>query len=93
MPVDATRFVRKDMMATPFDRELVVLNLPRNDYVLLDEPARRIWELLESPRRADDLCQILGSEFEGPADEIARDVGTFLDQLLAEGMVEVVMEE
>lgn len=73
--------------ATPVDGDLVILNLASGNYIGLDDIGRRIWELLETPHRIDDLCAVLREEYRGPADAIACDVLDFLAELAAEGMI------
>lgn len=92
MPLEpSARYARiEGLMSTPLDREIVILNMPRNNYVALDEIGRRIWELLETPRSAEELCRQLCEEFEGAEAEIARDVTGFLEQLQAEQLIRSV---
>jgi hypothetical protein len=80
----------EELASAPVDREIVFLNIATDSYVALDEIGRRIWDLLESPRRIADLTRELSDEFEGKRDEIAADVLTFLKELEREGMVTVV---
>ncbi|MBI2945736.1 MAG: PqqD family protein [Candidatus Wallbacteria bacterium] len=92
MPLEpSARYARiEGLMSTPLDREIVILNMPRNSYVALDEIGRRIWELLESPHSAEELCRVLCTEFEGSEAEIVRDVTGFLEQLQAEELIRSV---
>jgi hypothetical protein len=89
MPFEmSTRVVRfADLMCAPVDNEIVVLSLVSNHYVGLDEIGRRVWELLEAPRRVDELCQQLTHEFEAAPEQIVNDVLPFLNQLESEGLV------
>ncbi|MBI3890982.1 MAG: PqqD family protein [Candidatus Wallbacteria bacterium] len=88
-----TRVVRaEEMMSAPIDNEIVILNLPRDNYVGLDEIARRIWELLEQPLPVEELCARLAAEYEGPTEQIEADVLGFLSELEKEGLLRVVAE-
>jgi len=85
-----TRVVRTEgIMTAPVDQEIVLLNMKGNNYISLDAIGRRIWELLESPVVVDDLCRQLGTEFEGPQEQICADVIPFLAELEQEGLVRV----
>lgn len=79
----------KDLLSQPIDQELVILNLMRDNYAGLDEVGRRVWELLETPRRVDELCQQLGREFDAAPEQIKADVLPFLVELEHEGLVDV----
>ena len=94
MPLELnTRVVRfSELMAAPVDKEIVILSLASNHYVGLDEIGRRVWELLEQPRRVDELCQELVREFDATPEQVASDVLPFLGQLQSEGLVHVVAE-
>jgi hypothetical protein len=75
------------------DREVVFLNASMDSYVALDETGRRIWELLETPRRVDDLVAELGRQFDGARGLIEADLLTFLRELEHEGMVRVIDDD
>jgi hypothetical protein len=81
-----------ELPSADVDREVVFLNLSRDSYVALDETGRRIWELLENPRRVDDLVAELARQYEGAQDVIEADVLTFLRELEREGMVRVIAD-
>jgi hypothetical protein len=94
MPIDlGTRLARtEDLMTAPADRDLVILNLKGNNYLALNDIGRRIWELLKSPRRVDDLCQQLSQEFNATPEQISGDVLPFLTELINENVVHVADE-
>jgi len=94
MPFDSSpRVVRfQTLMTAPVDNEIVILSLASNHYVGLDQIGRRIWELLEAPRRLDDLCRQLAGEFDATAEQIAADVLPFIVQLETEGLVHAAQE-
>jgi hypothetical protein len=75
------------LMSAAVDDELVVLSLRSDSYLAIDRIGRRIWELLESPRRFDDLVVLLADEFTADPTVVAADVSAFLDELEAEGLV------
>jgi hypothetical protein len=78
-----------ELMSAPVDREIVFLNPATDSYVGLDEIGRRIWELLDRPRRIGQLVDLLCDEFDGAPDVIRSDVLVFLQALEGEGMVGV----
>ena len=91
MPIDLnSTVVRLDnVMSTLLDEEIVILNMAKNNYIALNEIGRRIWELLESPIRVEDLNVLLSREFTATPEQIAADVLPFLNNLEDEGLVHV----
>ena len=92
MPIELTSLVirTENMASNAIDTDLVILNLQCNNYIAFDAIGRRIWELIESPRRVDELCQQLGREFIGTPEQIATDVLRFLNELENDKMLRVV---
>jgi hypothetical protein len=76
-------------MTAPVDDEIVILSLASNHYVGLDQIGRRVWELLETPSRVDELCRRLANEFSTAPDQILGDLLPFLNDLKKEGLVDV----
>jgi hypothetical protein len=88
-----TTIARADeLLSSPVDDEMVLLNLARNNYIGLDRIGRRIWELLATPQRIGDLCGRLSQEFAGEPAQIVADVLAFVGELVGEGLVRVVDE-
>ncbi|TWH48807.1 PqqD family protein [Sporomusa sp. KB1] len=83
-----TRIVRiADLMTTSVDKEIIIMNLAKNNYVALDDIGRRIWAILENPCRIDELCQQLSQEYKTDLAQVTADVLPFLNELQAEGLV------
>jgi hypothetical protein len=80
------------LMTTGVDQELVILNITRNSYAGLDDIGRRIWDLLATPRRVDDLCRQLNQEYEASREQVRADVLSFLAEMEREGLVHVANE-
>lgn len=72
----------------------VILARPdREDFDVLSSTAAATWELLETPRTASDLLNLLGSTYGVPPEAIAADVGALLDDLLRRGWIEEVHDD
>jgi tetratricopeptide (TPR) repeat protein len=78
-----------NLRSAPVDTDLVIMNLPNSNYVGLDAIGRRIWSLLEAPRRIDELCRRLADEYDGKPEEITHDVIAFLNELYSENLITV----
>lgn len=87
METTTTLLRKKGLLAAPMDNEVVILNMPTNNYIALDATGRRIWELLENPLTIDDLCHILSLQFKASPAAIAADVLPFLADMRAEGLL------
>ena len=86
-----TRVTRvADLMFTHVDEDIVILNMQTDNDVALDAIGRRIWELLETPRRVDEICRQLSQEFSGDPEQITTDVLAFLDELQTEQMLNIL---
>ena len=78
------------LVSGPAGEDIVILNLQGNNYIALDAVGRRIWELLVTPRRVEELCAQLEGEYSAPPGKVAADVLHFLEELNREGMLRVV---
>ncbi|MEI6500601.1 MAG: PqqD family protein [Armatimonadota bacterium] len=57
---------------------------------LLNETAAAIWELLQTPRSADDLVTSLQETYEAPEETIRRGVEAVLEDLTGRGFITLV---
>jgi hypothetical protein len=78
-----------NLRSAAVDTDIVIMNLPNSNYVGLDAIGRRIWDMLETPSRVDDLCRRLTDEFAGEPEQITRDAIAFLNELYAEKLITV----
>lgn len=69
--------------------ESVMLDIDRGRYFGLQDVGKVVWEQLDTPATLDDLCRHLVTRFEVDIDTCRRDIGAFLEQLLAHGLIEV----
>ena len=83
----------RELPSAEVDDDLVLIDLATNNYLGLDSIGRRIWELIETPRRIDALCATLAETHSGAGDEIRADVIAFLGELHDEGLVLVTHDE
>ncbi len=76
-----------DVLTTPMDDTLLMLNIRQGRYHGLNEVAARIWELLETPTSAASLVAALVGEFDIGEEDCARDVADFLARLRERGLL------
>jgi hypothetical protein len=73
------------------DGEVVVINLENGSYYSLLEHAARLWELLAAGWSRAELLELVGKTYPD-ADAIAP-TATFLDELIAQGLVSDAPDE
>jgi hypothetical protein len=78
------------LLGATLGSEIVTMSVLSGRYFGLNDTARRIWELLESPRRSDDIIGTLDAEFDIDRATLERDTLAFLDRLCTEGLVQIV---
>lgn len=70
--------------------EMALLSVARGKYYGLNGPATRIWEILDKPRTASEVCRALLAEFDVDPEICRLDTRDLLEELVAEGLVQVV---
>lgn len=75
------------------DHEIVVISLSTGTYFSLKSPASTIFALLDSGCAKNDLPQKLNELYEFPASLNVEQIDSFVDQLLAESIMEYCEHE
>ena len=70
--------------------ETVLLNLDSEEFYGLDGVGARVFELLEQPRRLDDVIGRLHSEFDVDLETLIEDVTALVSELVAHKLLVVV---
>jgi len=78
----ADRFTEADI-----DSEIVIMRLDSGEFFSLTGTGAAIWRLIDGQRDRDALIHAAAREFDGPGDDIARDVDAFLAQLTTTGLL------
>ncbi|MFA6167279.1 MAG: PqqD family protein [Gemmatimonadaceae bacterium] len=82
-----TVVVSNDQVAADLAEEVVILGMKEGMYFSVSGVAARVWALLQTPRRLEDIVVTLTSEYDVPADECTADVLAFVEELAARGLV------
>lgn len=69
------------------DNETIVINQLTGAYYSMDGPAAFVWEMLAAGTTIGQLVDALGARFEGTSPDLEREVGGFIDRLMAEELV------
>ncbi len=83
---------RGDWMSGKLADAMVMMSVDHGTYISLASVGTRIWELIESPRRLEDICAALCDEFDVDADLCRAEVLTFLKDLERKGAVSLVAD-
>lgn len=70
-----------DWLAAKVGDELVMMSAAKGNYIGLSEVGARIWELIETPRTIESLCQALVAEYDVDPAICRAEVDTFLSTL------------
>jgi hypothetical protein len=69
--------------------EVAILNVKSGVYYGLDPLGARIWNLMQEPRKVAEIQTAITDEYEVEPERCARHVASLLEELLAEGLIEV----
>ena len=79
----------KGQVWADLDGEAVILGLKNGVYYGLNEVGARIWSFISQPKRVGEICDFLLGQYELDAGRCRRDVLALLEQLAAEGLLEI----
>lgn len=76
-----------DQVSAPVNGEVTVMSIEQGKYYGLDDIAGDIWQQIEKPVSVRALCAALAEIYDAHLSIINRDVLTFLQKLINEGLV------
>lgn len=82
-----------EMVSGNMDGEVVMLSIQRGEYFGLDKIGSRIWELLETPLKIEEIKTTLLEEYEVDEETCLRDLIEFLEDLQIKGLIIVNQSE
>ena len=86
---DTTVEVSKEQLSCDLDGEAAILNLKNGVYYSLDSVGARIWQLIQQPRKVNEVHTIIVEEYEVEPERCERDLQELLQKLASEGLIEV----
>lgn len=86
---DSVVAASKDQVSCDLGGEAAILNLKNGMYYGLDPVGARAWNLLQEPRSVQGVRDMLLEEFEVEAARCESDLLALLEQMLAEGLIEI----
>ena len=76
-------------ISTEIGDEVAILHLESGRYFTLDPVGSRVWQLIASPRTAEEIVDVLVVEFEVDRDRCEQDVHSLLFQLERRGLLRI----
>ena len=84
---DETRYVRRDVLNTMVDEDLILFDEQAGTYYATSEVGAAIWEHLAEPLTLAELCAKLASAYQVHPDQCKKDTKLFVDKLIASSIV------
>ncbi len=69
------------------DEEVVMMSVEKGNYYGLNRVGSEIWEKLTEPLTVGSLCDKLMQEFDVEKEQCEREVITYLEKLVSEGLI------
>jgi hypothetical protein len=88
-PDSALVVVARDVLASEFGAEHVLLNLKNGTYYGVEDIGGEIWRMLQQPVPFGTLCSAMTDAFDVDAETCRQDLNRFISDLIANGLVEV----
>lgn len=75
--------------ATDLDGEVVMMNMEKGQYFMMNDVGSRIWEIIEEPIKVSEIINALISEYEVEREECENIVMEFLNDLSYGDLIKV----
>jgi hypothetical protein len=79
----------RDVVYADMNGDTVMFSLEQDEYYGLNDKGTRIWQLLEHDMSVQEICTILGSEYDVSDTQCRDDTRRFLQELLDHHVIEV----
>ena len=76
-----------DVVFRVVDGEAVILSIGSGLYFGLTPVGTRIWELMETGKRLDEILGALVAEYDAPEADVKRDLDELVSKLVSRGLV------
>ncbi len=76
-----------DAMISRLGDEIVILDLKKNVYFVLDEVGTVVWDQLQDGQTPTAICTHVEGSFSQVPDNVSADIYAFLSQLLANNLI------
>jgi len=80
---------RQDQVSSDLAGETVILDLKSGVYYGLNQVGASIWNLIQEPKTVNEVRDVLLAKYKVEPEQCDRDLLALLEQLEAEGLIEV----
>ena len=80
---------QEDWLSATIGDEIVMMSAQTGMHIGLNKIGARIWELLETPRSIDEICDVLVRRFEVAPEVCRAEVESFLADLQKHGAIAI----
>ncbi len=89
MEINSESVISKNpqIISSKMDDEVVMMSVEKGNYYGLNRVGSEIWEKLTEPVTVAGLCDKLMQEFNVEKEQCEREVITYLDKLVSEGLI------
>lgn len=81
-----------DAVSNDLDGEVIILNMKTGQYFGLDEIGKEIWNLVQSPRKPDEIIEHILETYDVDPDRCENDILRLLQAMANEGLIETKYE-
>jgi hypothetical protein len=81
--------VTKELVSADLGEEVAILHLENGVYYGLDAVGARIWDLIQEPKRVDELQNSILMEYDVEPGRCKSDLLDLLEELEGQGLVEI----
>ena len=87
--INSTITRNEELLSGEIEQEIVIMNLDSGSYHVINKTGQRIWELLEEPMSAAEICSTISEEYEVDTQNCQEEVLKFLADLQSRQIVTV----
>lgn len=89
MAINSESIISKNpqIISSKMDDEVVMMSVEKGNYYGLNRVGSEIWEKLTEPLTVGCLCDKLMQEFNVEKEQCEREVITYLEKLVSEGLI------
>ena len=88
-PASSIVVATQEQVSCDMDGDAVILNLSDGVYYELNAVGARIWNLIQKPRRLDEVRDVILEEYEVERDQCECDIQGLFYEMAAKGLIEI----
>lgn len=87
--LDSVVVATRTQVSCPLDEESAILNMENSVYYGTNVVGARVWNLVQQPRSIRAIRDVIMGEYDVTAAQCENDLLPFLEQMKAEGLLEI----